>query len=137
MPRWYRASSLSPDLHILSRLPREVSELYAFIAEVNQVMSRVLLATIRDKGNCPCPRCLVPKEQLNRMGQKQDIKFRLKNQQKFLLNQIQTARRWIYEKAQSITSQVVEHLLKPSSSVPTMVCFKKWFIFMVSDGQPT
>jgi hypothetical protein len=94
-----------------------------FTGEVNQVIGRVLLATIRDKGNCPCPRCLVQKEQLNNMGQKRDIKFRLKNQRKFLLNQIQTARSWIYEKAQSITSQVVERLLKPSSSVPTMVCF--------------
>jgi hypothetical protein len=36
----------------------------------------------------------------------------------------------------SITSQVVERLLKLSSSVPTMVCFKEWSIFMVSDGQP-
>jgi len=76
---------------------------------------------IRDKGNCPCPRCLVSKEQLDKVGLKRDTKFRLKNPRTFMLNQIQQARRWIYEKARSITSRAVEDLLKPTSSVPTMV----------------
>lgn len=57
------------------------------------------------------------------MGLKRDVIFRLKNPRTFLLNLVQNARRWIYEKALSITSRVVEDLLKPTSSVPTMVCY--------------
>ena len=82
---------------------------------------RVLLATIRDKGICPCPRCLIPKEKLNQTGLRRDSKFRAKHPRRFLIGYVQRARQWIYEKAKSITSTAVEGLLKSTSSVPTMV----------------
>ena len=100
--------------------------LYLFVL-LTLSFNRVLLATIRDNGNCPCPRCLIPKKQLNRMGLKHDIQFRLKNPRKFLFRQVQAARKWIYQKGRSITSRAVELVLKPSSSVPTMVGYKFWF----------
>ncbi len=70
------------------------------------------------------------------MGMKRDTKFRLKNPRTFMLNQIQKARLWIYEKARSITSRAVEDLLKPTSSVPTMVCYL-CYLSVVSNNQYT
>ena len=109
--------------HIQLIIPKSMLMCLELIDMANLICNRVLLATIRDKGICPCPRCLIPKEKLDKMGSKQDIKFRLNNPRKFLLTKIQTARRWIYEKALSITSQAVERLLKPFSAVPTVVCY--------------
>ncbi|KIJ58627.1 hypothetical protein HYDPIDRAFT_49315, partial [Hydnomerulius pinastri MD-312] len=37
---------------------------------------KVLLATIRDKGNCPCPRCVIPKTDFGRLGLLSDASAR-------------------------------------------------------------
>jgi hypothetical protein len=84
-------------------------------------VSRVLLATIRDGGNCPCPRCLTPKSQLHLMGLVRDISARVTNARKYLGDSIRHARRFIYTLAFSIGSTKVEELLKETSSVPTLV----------------
>ena len=76
---------------------------------------------MRDKGLRPCPRCLVLKEKLDKMGQKRDISFRLLNPRRFLVDIVEKARSFIYEKAYGIGSKLVNDMLKPSSSVPTMV----------------
>ena len=70
---------------------------------------RALLATIRDKGLCPCPRCLVPKSKLDQTGTKRDSKFRLQND------------RAIYDSAAAIAGAAVNRLLKATSSVPPLV----------------
>ena len=83
--------------------------------------NRVLLATIRDKGLCPCPRCLVPKSKLDQTGTKHDSNFRLKNACTYLLDQVRAARDAIYRLGMAIAGAVVDRLLKVTSSVPTVV----------------
>jgi hypothetical protein len=83
--------------------------------------NRVLLATIRDKGLCPCPRCLIPKSKLDQTGTKRDSKFRLRHARTYLFNRVQIARNAIYESAAAVAGAVVNRLLKATSSVPTLV----------------
>ena len=84
---------------------------------------RVLLATIHNKGLCSCPRCLMPKAQFDRMGLKPDMAFRLKNVQRFLSGFVASARDAIYKHVCSIGGSVIDRILKPTSSVPTVVSF--------------
>ncbi|KAJ3710934.1 hypothetical protein C8R42DRAFT_648374, partial [Lentinula raphanica] len=84
---------------------------------------KVLLATIRDLGNCPCPRCLCPKGSLDQMGTRRDLALRKNTARTFLINRVKKARDYIYRKGYGIRSARVEELLKPTSSVPTMNAF--------------
>ncbi len=70
---------------------------------------------------CPCPQCLVTKDRLDKMGLSCDIRFRLTNLWRFLLNKVHRAREWIYKKGKGVTSKAIENILKATSSVPTMV----------------
>lgn len=83
--------------------------------------SRVLLATIRDNGLCPCPRCLMPKTKLDQMGHYWDISFRLKEVRRYLSDKVQHARRIIYKLGQAVAGTGVDGMLKATSSVPTVV----------------
>ena len=82
---------------------------------------RILLVTIRDQGLCPCPRCLVPKTHLDRLGLKLDIRNRLTQFRQYMANKVKAARHIIYQLAHPITGTKVEALLKPFSGVPTEV----------------
>ncbi|KAF7370032.1 hypothetical protein MSAN_00633200 [Mycena sanguinolenta] len=84
---------------------------------------KVLLATIRDGGICPCPRCLTPKSQLHLMGLVRDITARVSKARQYLADKIRTARRFIYQLGVAIGSTRVEDLLKETSSVPTVNAF--------------
>ena len=91
------------------------------------IIFRVLLATIRDKGLCPCPRCLVSKSRFDLMGQRRDIVFRQKNIREYLSLFVLKARELIYKKGIAIGGVAVNQLLKETSAVPTIVQFH--FIF--------
>jgi hypothetical protein len=85
--------------------------------------TRALIATIRQLGGCPCPRCLIPKSRLHNLGMTRDRQQRTTLQrshgdQKPLVD---TARKLIYEKNYGVDSTGVENLLKPCSWVPTYV----------------
>ena len=82
---------------------------------------RILLATIRDKGLCPCPHCLVPKTHLDHLGLKLDIRNQLTQFRWYMANKVKAARHIIYQLARPITGTKVEALLKPFSGVPTEV----------------
>ena len=87
---------------------------------------RVLLATLRNKGLCPCPRCLIPKVKIDLMGQIRDLAQRISNPRNILYDVVQRARCFIYQLGIPITGAAVAQLLKPTSSVPTVVrhvCF--------------
>jgi hypothetical protein len=77
---------------------------------------------MRGKGLFPCPRCLVPKGKLDLMGQVRDLAQRISHARNILYDVVHTARRFIYQLALPITGTAVEQLLKPTSSVPTVVC---------------
>ena len=52
---------------------------------------------------------------------KQDSQFREKNVRKYLLNYVCAARDAIYKNAFAIGGAIIDRLLKPTSSVPTLV----------------
>jgi hypothetical protein len=79
------------------------------------------LATIRDNGLCPCPRCLMPKTHLDRMGWILDSTFRISGIRQFLYKKVQTARNLVYRVGHAVAGAGVNGLLKITSSVPTMV----------------
>jgi len=86
------------------------------------MVPRVLLATIRDNGLCPCPRCLMPKTQLDRMGQIPDSKFRTMNGiRQYLHEKVQDAQDLVYQVGHAVAGARVDRLLKATSSVPTIV----------------
>ena len=86
---------------------------------------RVLIATIRNLGTCPCPRCLIPKTKTHLLATESDLR------QRILLSHSDTtqrrekvvsARKLIYERHYAVDATHVEELLKDESLVPTMVC---------------
>ncbi|KAJ3771938.1 hypothetical protein FB446DRAFT_789170 [Lentinula raphanica] len=84
---------------------------------------KVLLATIRDKGKCPCPRCLVEKSALDRMGLFQDLRIRTTRFRQLLTDTVAKARDFIYRAGFPINGTAVDALLKETSSIPTVNAF--------------
>lgn len=86
---------------------------------------RVLFASIRNKGNAPCPRCLVALDQVQNLGQTQDRRLRIELRRvadAAYQRKITDARKWIYgPKNKSVKSKYVEDILKLDSLVPTSV----------------
>ena len=83
-------------------------------------LARVLLATIRDKGLCPCPRCLTPKTKLDLMGRHNDSRSR-KTLRTYMRDLVAMARSFIYDKAIPIAGAAIDEALKSMSLVPTLV----------------
>ncbi|KAF8835227.1 hypothetical protein BDN67DRAFT_1015721 [Paxillus ammoniavirescens] len=77
---------------------------------------KVLLATIRDKGDCPCPHCLLPKSQFHRLGLLSDISARLTKVHRYLQTQITAARDAIYKLGAPIKGADPEQNLKQCSA---------------------
>ena len=112
--------SIQGSLPTLRTTPK--SELYfSFYLHLILILVRVLLATIRDNGNCPCPRCLVPKSILDRLGRVSDMNNRINNTRKYDMDAVNEARAIIYEQGKPIRGTDVEALLKDTSAVPTLV----------------
>ncbi|KAJ3556133.1 hypothetical protein NP233_g12048 [Leucocoprinus birnbaumii] len=84
---------------------------------------KVLLATIRDKGLFPCPRCLVHRSELRSLGLKKDAQTRSEKFRTYVGDKISAARKAIYDLGLSIRSNAVELLLRPISAVPTSNAF--------------
>ena len=82
---------------------------------------RILLATIRNKGHCPCPQCLIPKSCFSHTSLWNDIKAQISQACTYMQSKIISARDAIYQHGAPIKGAVVEHLLKDSSLVPTLV----------------
>ncbi|KAI9067490.1 hypothetical protein FKP32DRAFT_1673036 [Trametes sanguinea] len=89
---------------------------------------KVLLATIRDMGNCPCPRCLIPKNQISALGSRHDMQLRTQSARTDDSSRwydVAKAHSLIYEKGKGIGSSAVEAILKPRSLVPTQNVFSE------------
>jgi hypothetical protein len=95
------------------------SFLWIFIAA-----NRILLASIRNLGICPCPRCLIPLSHAHCFGMARDTAqrtaiVRVDNQTR--QNKVYAARRLIYEKQYRVNAAAIEDLLKDESLVATSV----------------
>ena len=82
---------------------------------------RVLLATIRDKGHCPCPRCLVPKLIFHRTGFVRNFVARLSRARTYFVEKVTAARQAVYVLGRPLKGITVETILKSESLVPTLV----------------
>ena len=85
---------------------------------------RILLASIRNLGCCPCPRCLIPLDRVPNMGMCRDMAQRMSlarvdNPER--RSRIKAAREIIYVKDYKTDSKAVEDLLRQDSLVPTAV----------------
>ncbi|KAF7371414.1 hypothetical protein MSAN_00778200 [Mycena sanguinolenta] len=118
---WFHAKKYGIVIKCFDSVERRVYPLlFTYSADYPE---KVLLATIRDGGICPCPRCLTPKSQLHLMGLVRDITARVSKARQYLADKIRTARRFIYQLGVAIGSTRVEDLLKETSSVPTVNAF--------------
>ncbi|KAG1842190.1 hypothetical protein DFJ58DRAFT_732177 [Suillus subalutaceus] len=83
---------------------------------------KVLVATIRQLGGCPCTRCLIPTTHLHHLGMSCDRQQRSMMARSHALRSqpVATARGFIYEKNYGIDSVAVESLLKPDLWVPNL-----------------
>lgn len=82
---------------------------------------RVLLATIQDKGLCPCPRCLVPKSMFHHTEFIRDLGARISDARTYICKKIALTWCAIYELGQPLKGMTIETILKNESLVPTLV----------------
>lgn len=109
------------NLHIFSRLSWEVFHCHFMWATLLILPHRVLLATIWDKGLCPCPLCLIPKSDFARLGLVSNMSTRLTKIHEYFCDQIRAACDAIYKLGSPIKGTMPEHYLKEFSLVPTIV----------------
>ncbi|TBU38655.1 hypothetical protein BD309DRAFT_1083909 [Dichomitus squalens] len=89
---------------------------------------KVLIATIRDKGHCPCPRCEVTFDDIPQMGEDADRDIRnmqARTRSNSLQEKVLDARNLVYEEGFVVNSKRVEELLQNKSLVPTKNAFDK------------
>ena len=98
MCQWGWMPCLSAVLHLLYWLSWKVRLPIDLSVFVLNKLTRVLLATIQDKGLCPCPRCLAPKMKLDLMGQHNDSKTQ-KTLRTYMHHLVTQACSFIYDKA--------------------------------------
>jgi hypothetical protein len=73
---------------------------------------------------CPCPRCLILKSNIPRLGMEVDKKARQKLERvdsKEIQKTVNHARRLMFEDGINVSSVFIDRLLKPHSLVPTRV----------------
>ena len=82
---------------------------------------RIRIATIRDKGDRPCPRCLIDKLDIPKIGQVRDSRTRISKARTYAGDLVRQARDFIYRLGLGVKSAAVERVLKQDSWVPTLV----------------
>lgn len=83
-----------------------------------------MIATIRDFGLYPCPRCLVRKEDISKIGTEDDRHTREQLKRVDTIerqSRVEQARTNLYKSGYSLTGDNVDGVLKEHSLVPTKV----------------
>ncbi|KAF9539268.1 hypothetical protein CPC08DRAFT_651222 [Agrocybe pediades] len=95
---------------------------------------KILLATIRPLGRCPCPRCLIEKRRIDGLGTKADDQRRahLRVDTAQRRGKVENSRRWIYKHGRAVKSKKVEENLFEESYVPTRNAFSVFSRFGVN-----
>jgi len=84
------------------------------------------MACLRYLSLCPCPRCLLLKSRIPMIGSKTDSKRRIslaRVDSEDRRKKIELARKLMFEAGVNITSSKIDDVLRPTSLVPTRVCF--------------
>ncbi|KAJ7799440.1 hypothetical protein B0H14DRAFT_3491588 [Mycena olivaceomarginata] len=90
------------------------------------IILRILLATIRNLGKAPCPRCYLPKEKIEDLGTARDEKKRetLARTDEHVCNgTIRRIQDWIYTRGRTVTSSTFDFFLLARSWTPTSNVF--------------
>ncbi|KAF8834372.1 hypothetical protein BDN67DRAFT_992676 [Paxillus ammoniavirescens] len=88
----------------------------------------VLIATIRNLGKCPCPRCLIPKSRVHLLATRLDILERetlSRSDTAQCRAKVISAHKLIYESNYAVDGTCVEELLKDESLIPTLNAFSE------------
>ncbi|KIJ23742.1 hypothetical protein M422DRAFT_195539 [Sphaerobolus stellatus SS14] len=93
---------------------------------------KMLMLSLRDQGNCVCPRCCIPRKQIGDMGMKRDMQRRetLKREDNNHATDfiIKSTRLKIYgREGLQVSAAPIEALLRPTSRIPTINTFSKIF----------
>jgi hypothetical protein len=83
-----------------------------------------MITTIRDYGLYPCPRCLIPKDQIFKIGRDEDRCTREELRRVDTIEQqgrVEQARTELYENGYALSGDHVDGALKEGSLVPTKV----------------
>jgi hypothetical protein len=94
-------------------------------------LCRVLLATIRNRGACPCPRCKTLFSDIYKLGFISDMNSRISKARVYAMQTIIHARRFIYSLGLPVAGAAVNRLLQAESLVPTVVCLSYAFILCI------
>lgn len=84
-------------------------------------MFRALIATIKDMGLCPCPRCLTPKGLFNCLGLVRDMKSRMNTLRVYAVANVIKAREFIFTLGNTVDGAKVEDALGEGSWVAILV----------------
>lgn len=89
---------------------------------------RVLLATTRYLGGCPCPTCFIKKEHISGLGTTIDDQRRshLRADNERRQAKVNRARKYIFDKGRGANSTYVNDLLQEDSWTPTRVRCHFW-----------
>lgn len=98
--------------------------LIILLACADRALFRTLIATIKDKGRCPCPRCIVATDNLQFMGQEGDSAFRKEHARENNSEYqalVHDAREAIYSRGYVVNSEALHEAFRAQSWVPTIV----------------
>ena len=125
----YQATILSANIHIFCWLPWEVWICLWLTSctssdHFSPVYIRILIASIRNLGICPCPQCTTPMTHVPEMGTPNDMKQRqllVRTDNDSRWNKVLQARELIYERNYAVNTPQIERSLRDQSLVPTAV----------------
>ena len=121
---WYNAAFYSLLFFLWSRLSREVCSFFFLICELTIPPHRTILVCIKYLGNFLCPRCLISKADISKLGTKRDRKLcdlKERVDDEIQRSRIWLVRDWIYKGGTGIISAAVERILSPKSLIPTHI----------------
>lgn len=84
----------------------------------------MLLLALKNNGGCPCPRCLVKKDNIDRLGTVSDRNARIKLARvdnNVVAHSVKTARQYLFEGGRATTSAYVLDPLASRSLLPRPV----------------
>lgn len=101
---------------------------------LNTIPNRILLATIRFLGKCPCPRCFVKKKHIGALGTKIDDQRRkqLRTDTEQRQSKVDQSRKWIFEDGKGINSTWVNNLLQEGSWIPNHVSLNALLVLFIN-----
>ena len=120
-----RGASIRAFLFILLIILKSLLSLISFdLYCISETCFRVLAASIRNLGSCPCPRCHIKLSDIHKLGMRSDRaqrSKRLRTDDEDRRDKVKRSLSLIYDRGHTVDSTAVESLLQEHSWVPTNV----------------